>query len=358
MITVDWVAEEAERFIRTSYSELGKSPIDIDNRLQEIKEQIDAKGTYEHTYEELKHGAKMAWRNSNKCIGRLFWDMLDVYDMRSLESEEQIAEALFCHIELATNGGKIRSSVTVFKAAADSASQVKIWNDQLLSYAGYESDEGIVGDPLRVELTKKCLALGWRGENTRFDILPLIIQIGNNPPRLFEIPTQIVKEVNIVHPDIPAFSELALKWYGVPIVSNMLLEIGGIKYTAAPFNGWYVGTEIGARNLSDTQRYNMLPDVAAVMGLDTRKAASLWKDKALVELNIAVLHSYKTQGVMIVDHHTAAQQFMRFEENEYKSNREITGRWSWLISPLSPATTPVFHKSYDDTILSPNFHYQ
>jgi nitric-oxide synthase len=358
MSTDEWVLEEAKKFVRSSYSELSKSPIELENRLLEIQLAIAASGTYEHTYEELKYGAKMAWRNSNKCIGRLFWDMLEVYDMRSLETEDQIAKALFSHIELATNGGKIRSSVTVFKPAVDPDDQVMLWNDQLLSYAGYKTENGVVGDPLRVELTKNCRELGWKGNNTRFDILPLVIQIGNKTPRLFEIPSHIVKEVNIVHPEIPAFAELDLKWYGVPIVSNMLLEIGGIKYTAAPFNGWYVGTEIGARNLSDTQRYNMLPEVAAVMGLDTQKAASLWRDKALVELNIAVLHSYKTQGVMIIDHHTAAQQFMRFEENEQKSNREITGNWSWLISSLSPATTPVFHKSYDDTINSPNFYYQ
>jgi nitric-oxide synthase len=108
MSTYEWVLEEAEKFVRSSYSELGKSPIEIENRLLEIQQAIAASGTYEHTYEELKHGAKMAWRNSNKCIGRLFWNILEVYDMRSLETEEQIAEALFQHIELATNGGKIR----------------------------------------------------------------------------------------------------------------------------------------------------------------------------------------------------------------------------------------------------------
>ena len=36
-----------------------------------------------------------------------------------------------------------------------------------------------------------------------------------------------------------------MKWYGVPMISDMRLEIGGISYTAAPFNGWYMGTEIG-----------------------------------------------------------------------------------------------------------------
>src|SRR5665647_1263218 len=173
MLRDEWILSEAEKFIQTSYGELGKSPIEVENRLQEIRQVIAAQGTYEHTYEELKHGAKMAWRNSNKCIGRLFWDMLEVYDMRSLGNEDQIAEALWCHIELATNGGKIRPSVSVFRPAVDPDSQVLIWNNQLISYAGYETENGVVGDPLRVELTKKILALGWRGENTRFDILPL-----------------------------------------------------------------------------------------------------------------------------------------------------------------------------------------
>ena len=37
----------------------------------------------------------------------------------------------------------------------------------------------------------------------------------------------------------------------------MSLDCGGLEYTAIPFNGWYMGTEIGARDLCDTGRYNM-----------------------------------------------------------------------------------------------------
>ena len=65
----------------------------------------------------------------------------------------------------------------------------------------------------------------------------------------------------------------------------MCLEIGGVCYPAAPFNGWYMGTEIGARNLADHDRYNQLPEIAARMGLDTARDRSLWRDQALVELN-------------------------------------------------------------------------
>ena len=56
----------------------------------------------------------------------------------------------------------------------------------------------------------------------------------------------------------PEFDELKLKWYAVPGVSCLMLEIGGLRFTAAPFNGWYLVTEIGARDLGDPMRYNML----------------------------------------------------------------------------------------------------
>lgn len=54
------------------------------------------------------------------------------------------------------------------------------------------------------------------------------------------------------------FKDLDLKWYGLPAVANMLLEIGGLEFTACPFSGWYMGTEIGVRDFCDTSRYNLL----------------------------------------------------------------------------------------------------
>lgn len=54
------------------------------------------------------------------------------------------------------------------------------------------------------------------------------------------------------------FAELGLQWYAIPGVSNMMFDCGGLQFTAAPFNGWYMSSEIGARDLCDVQRYNML----------------------------------------------------------------------------------------------------
>ncbi len=341
--------QEIQRFLTLYQMEQNESAQWLTNRLQ----QVENEGQYIPSTEELTFGARVAWRNSNKCIGRLFWQSLHVEDARDVLDEQGIFEKLLCHIRYATNGGKIRPTITVFASG-----RVKIWNHQLIRYAGYETEAGIVGDPHSVPFTKVCESLGWQGEGTAFDVLPLVIQVDDRKPQLFSIPHEDVLEVVIRHPEHPQVEELALKWYAVPIISSMRFQMAGIDFQAAPFNGWYMGTEIGARNLADSDRYNMLPKIAEIFGLDTTKQASLWRDRSLVELNIAVLYSFKEDGVSIVDHHTAAQQFKLFEEAEQKAGRDLTGNWTWLIPPLSPATTHIFHKPYVNVYNTPNFFYQ
>ncbi|MFD1423249.1 nitric oxide synthase oxygenase [Laceyella tengchongensis] len=348
----------AEQFIQTCYQELSKPATETQARLKEVKRHIDRFGYYEHTEEELAHGAKMAWRNANRCIGRLFWNRLNVIDARHLQKEADVFQALLNHMEIGTNGGEIIPTITIFQPEIDQVAPVRIWNHQLIRYAGYDTPSGIVGDPSSLAFTRACQSLGWRGAGTHFDPLPLVVQLNGQTPRWLPIPQELILEVPILHPHHDLFGELDVKWYAVPIIADMRLEIGGINYPAAPFNGWYMGTEIGARNLADEARYNLLPRIAANLGLDTRSHASLWKDRALVELNIAVLHSFKRHGVTIVDHHTAAQQFKAFEKNEAKAGRDLTGDWTWLIPPLSPAATHIFHQTYENAIVSPNFFYQ
>lgn len=345
----DMNLQEIQRYLSLYKSEKNESEAWLTNRLHEIK----AVGEYIPTTEELTFGARVAWRNSNKCIGRLFWQSLHVVDARDTLDEQAIFEKLLMHIQFATNNGKIRPTITVFAPG-----RVRIWNHQLIRYAGYETAEGIVGDPHSVSFTKICQSLGWKGEGTAFDVLPLVVQVDERSPQVFSIPQESILEVPIRHPEREEVDALGMKWYAVPIISSMRFQMAGIDFQAAPFNGWYMGTEIGARNLADHDRYDMLPAIANIFGLDTTKQASLWKDRALVELNIAVLHSFKEDGVSIVDHHTAAQQFKLFEEAEATAGRDFTGNWSWLIPPLSPAATHIFHKPYVNVYNTPNYFYQ
>lgn len=348
--------EEAIVFITNCYKELAIEQ-EIESRLQQIARDIEKTGTYEHTFPELVHGARMAWRNSNRCIGRLFWNSLHVLDARDVSTEEEVYQTLVHHINYATNDGKIRPSITIFKPYRNKNDQIRIYNHQLLRYAGYETEYGVIGDADSLIFTKVCEQLGWKGEQTQFDLLPLVFSIDGKSPVWKSVPKEVVKEVPIEHPEWP-LHHLKMKWYAVPIISDMRLEIGGISYCAAPFNGWYMGTEIGARNLADDDRYNLLPKVADLMGLDMSRNSFLWKDKALVELNIAVLYSYKKHRVSIVDHHTAAEQFRLFEQQEKKCARLVTGNWVWLIPPLSPATTHIYHQRYSNEIQTPNYFHQ
>jgi len=280
---------------------------------------------------------------------------MEVLDKRSLDSIDAIFDALFEHIDFATNGGNIRSTITVFNAHKG----IRIWNPQLLGFAGYEQEDGsVIGDPKHVEFTNECIKLGWEPKMGLFDILPLLVQIEGEKIQWREIPKEIITLVSIEHPSIQAINDLKLQWYSTPIISNMTLEVGGIEFMAAPFNGWYMGTEIGARNLADEDRYNLLPIVADKMGLDLHDKNSLWKDRALIELNQAVLYSFRKAGVKIIDHHSASKQFMQFMRQEEKEGRDVTANWSWIVPPVSGSTMEVFHTEMNDIIKSPNYFYQ
>ena len=297
----------------------------------------------------------MAWRNNARCIGRLFWPSLKVRDLRHVSEPVEVHQALLEHMDAATNGGKIQPLITVFAPSTHGGPAVRIWNHQLIGYAGYESPDGtILGDPKNLEFTRQANALGWQGAGTRFDILPIIIQKRGCDPVLFPPPRTQALEIPLIHPSLPWFSGLGLKWYAVPILSDMCLRLGGIDFPAAPFNGWYMGTEIGARDLGDEARYNSLPAIAEKMGID-RDNDPLWKDRALVELNEAVLFSFEHAGVRIVDHHRASSEFMEFTAREMKAGRAVSADWSWIVPPMSGSATPVFHRLWENSSRLPDY---
>lgn len=106
--------DEAKSFIQTMFNELNYSSSETQQRLNEIEEEIKETGSYTHTYEELVYGSKMAWRNSNRCIGRLFWESLNVEDARHVENEEEFIDTIHQHINKATNNGKIKPLITIY----------------------------------------------------------------------------------------------------------------------------------------------------------------------------------------------------------------------------------------------------
>ena len=56
---------------------------------------------------------------------------------------------------------------------------------------------------------------------------------------------------------IPSIAKIGLKWYAIPSVAGMMLEVGGLQFPAAPFNGWYNSIEI-VRDLVEDPKYGLL----------------------------------------------------------------------------------------------------
>ena len=146
--------------------------------------------------------AREAWRNSVRCIGRLHWKSLRVNDAQSVDGTDEIFEALLKHIDTATNGGAIRPTVTIFKPWEENGNEIRIWNHQLIRYAGHMKEDGtVLGDPMSQEITGVAKLLGWKPNSTpsRFDVLPLILQCGEEL-KYYSIPDKYIAEVNIRHP--------------------------------------------------------------------------------------------------------------------------------------------------------------
>jgi nitric-oxide synthase, bacterial len=347
----------AEEFLTRFHAENPQAG-SLTARMRQVRRDVASDGTYRHTDAELTFAARVAWRNSSRCIGRLYWRSLRVRDRRHLSSAADVADECFAHLRAATNGGRVRPLITVFSPDQPGQPGPRILSPQLAAYAGYAvGDAGPVGDPAQVPITELAIQLGWPSPQprSRFDLLPLIVQADGAPASWHEVPADAVLEVPLVHPDFDWFAGLGLRWYAVPVISDMQLEAGGICYPAAPFNGWYMGTEIGSRDLGDVARYNQLPEIAARMGLNITDNRSLWKDRAVTELNVAVLHSFGAAGVTITDHHTESVRFLKHVELEERSGRACPADWTWIVPPTASSTTPVFHRYYADFDQSPGF---
>ncbi|VTJ67142.1 Hypothetical predicted protein [Marmota monax] len=320
-ISLDELLPQAIEFVNQYYTSFKEAKIEEHlARVEAVTKEIETTGTYQLTGDELIFATKLAWRNAPRCIGRIQWSNLQ---------------------------------------RSDGKHDFRVWNSQLIRYAGYQMPDGTIrGDPANLEFTQLCIDLGWKPRYGRFDVLPLVLQADGRDPEFFEIPPELVLEVPMEHPKFEWFRELDLKWYALPAVSNMLLEVGGLEFPACPFNGWYMGTEIGVRDFCDVQRYNILEEVGRRMGLETHMLASLWKDRAVTEINVAVLHSFQKRNVTIMDHHSAAESFMKHMQNEYRARGGCPADWIWLVPPISGSITPVFHQEMLNYILSPFYYYQ
>ncbi|XP_023218125.1 nitric oxide synthase, salivary gland-like [Centruroides sculpturatus] len=200
--TKEEIAEHAKQFLEVYFSSTKRCNSEVhQKRLKEVLEEISQTGTYELKETELIYGAKLAWRNAPRCIGRIQWSKLQLFDARYAMSAEDMFAAVCNHLKYSTNKGNIRSTITVFPPRKEGKADFRIWNNQILSYAGYvQSDGSVIGDPANIEITKICEDLGWKGEGGKWDVLPLLVSANGEDPVYFKIPEELILRVPITHP--------------------------------------------------------------------------------------------------------------------------------------------------------------
>ena len=190
---------------------------------------------------------------------------------------------------------------------------------------------------------------GWKGprdgKHGNYDYLPLVMQSSpTDDPQLFEVPLECAPAVHIHHPEHPELSELGLRWYPIPAVCALDLTVGGIMYTAVPFNGWYANTEV-LRDLTDECRYNMLVPVARALRLDPDTKPGdepLWKDEVMTVLNKAIYHSFKTQKIAMIGHHNLIDMFWEWYKDEIRHRKYCPVNFKWVIPPMSSSTNKAY----------------
>ena len=360
VINEEKIRSQAEEFIDQLADELAWEPADHERRWAEIEREIHATGTYTHTYEELAYGAQLAWRNSAKCVGRIAWKNMIVRDLRHVNDPDQMFAECVEHLRMGTNGGNMQIVMNVFRAKKPMERWgPRIWNPQYVRYAAYEQEDGtILGDKANLGITQAVMRQGWTppAKKTAFDVLPIVIEVPGQAPKMYTFPEEEIVNVPIQHPDYPGIDALGLQWCAIPAIANFGMEIGGVYYGCLPFNGWFMETEI-ARNLFEDGRYDKAEAIAQAMGLDTSSEQTLWRDQAFLELNKAVLHSFSKHKVTLVDHQTAARQFLTHDLREKRAGRECPAQWSWVVPSAGGSTTPVWHHEMRDFHLSPQYLY-
>lgn len=235
----------------------------------------------------------------------------------------------------------------------------KVWNQQLLAFAGYRQEDGtILGDPMTASLTDAIIALGWEPPaiRTRWDLLPLVTVADGDVPFITPIPADAFPVVNISHPDprrALAFEKLGLSWVPAPALSGLGFDLGGLQYTAAPFIGWFMDAEIGVRDLADSFRYNCLPEIVAALDLIgqdqqydelPQNQQLLLLSQAQAELNYAVHWSFTQAGVRMSDTLTAATMYTNFDDQHLETHGFRLPADPYWLAPPQGSIVPIWHR--------------
>lgn len=284
--------EEAERFL-LEYHTACLDAGGFRERWKRVRREVERTGSYTHTAGELRYGVRAALRRHGRRFVSPEWRGLRVRDERALRTPRDIHHSLVDHLRAGTAGGAVRATVTVLPPLQPDGTGIRIGNEWLVGYAGWRRPDGTcIGDSRTADFTDLARRSGWTGgSGGPFDVLPLIIDVPGYRTHLAELPAEAVVEIPLTHPGFAWFAELGLRWPPVPVVSDLLIDIGGVRYPA-PFNGGFPGIGSGLRAFADPDRYDALPLLARRLDLHPGRTAEAWRAHALLEMHRAFTYSF------------------------------------------------------------------
>jgi sulfite reductase alpha subunit-like flavoprotein len=171
--------------------------------------------------------------------------------------------------------------------------------------------------------------------SSSFDVLPLVYKIpGRMKPVVHMLSDDNIYEVDLEHPTNEDFASLGLRWTAMPSFAKHTMRIGGIVYQNAPFNGVYVSSEI-AQLLMD--RYNVGSDIADLFGYNP-DTDPFWQQAAMLELERAIVHSFRSNGVAIIDPHAAGENFCKFVLGQREQGHDTSIDWRMIGGLAGPCS--------------------
>ena len=319
MMYEEMVLKGAEKLLATISNNLQWPEEELCKRVLQIKLELSRGNVYTLTTEELKAGARIAWRTSAKDAVRKAWTKLDVLDRRDVDTHKGICQLIDEHLQAAVSNANVLAVLSPKRA--DEVWGFRFWSPKYFLYAGYKKGNGtMVGDPANIEFTNHLVKYGiWKPpkEQKDFDLLPIVFKVPGLRPFAYKIPDDLKCEVAIEHPECKAVADLGLRWPAFDFSSNVSMVIGGIRYQCCCFNQEHVSTEV-VQNLS--KRPGLVQRFAKAMKIPPSQ--TLFKKKIQYEMELAVLHSFKSQGYAIMDSEEAAISFSTHCNREREAGRE------------------------------------
>lgn len=156
-----------------------------------------------------------------------------------------------------------------------------------------------------IDLIDYCQSRGLESEGSHFDTCPPSSRFGIRYQDSLRCPNQSLEKYGFITGNMIGSRTSVLGGTMSPSSRACAWRLVDPLF-CGPFTGWYISTEIGARNFADEERY------ARYQGCQEARASyaknrNLWKDEALLVLNRAVSYPFD-DGVQIIDYYTVTDQ--------------------------------------------------